>query len=225
MVAHSYLRQYSHSNRRRKQLEVLMMSLNYTSSQVSSWQMMSLPGGGAFHLSAWWLLSNKHVGCQTNTKYPTMRHIAWDYLATQGSATPSECVFSSGGITGSACRSRLSTEIFEALQILKSAYCNGHAAAACQAGQHIDDLIMGFGDDLEWWDEWLPLVDSPVVCLTIKKLWFTNFGSPVLDSSPSGPELMVQSRVQAKGSNWTQSPVQGSDKIPCKPDWTELWQY
>ena len=82
-----------------------------------------------------------------------MRHIARDYLSIQGSSTPSECAFSSGGITGSAHRSRLSTEIFEALQILKSAYRNGHDVAAHQAGQHIDAVIMGFDDDFEGWDK------------------------------------------------------------------------
>jgi hAT family C-terminal dimerisation region len=82
-----------------------------------------------------------------------MRRIARDYLAIQGSATPSERAFSSSGITGSARRSRLSTGIFEALQILKSAYRNGHVAAAHQAGQHIDALIMGFDGDSEGCDE------------------------------------------------------------------------
>jgi hypothetical protein len=38
-------------------------------------------------------------------------------------------------------RSSLSTDTFEALQILKSAYRNGHAAAADQAGKHIDARI------------------------------------------------------------------------------------
>jgi hypothetical protein len=82
-----------------------------------------------------------------------MRRIARDYLAIQGSATPSEHAFSSGGITGSARRSRLSTEIFEALQVLKSAYRNGHVAAAHQAGQHIDVLIMAFDGDSEACDK------------------------------------------------------------------------
>jgi hypothetical protein len=68
-----------------------------------------------------------------NTKYPTRRHIAQDYLAIQGSAMPSECAFSSSRITGSADQSRLSTEIFEGLQILKTAYHNRHIAAADQA--------------------------------------------------------------------------------------------
>ena len=78
-----------------------------------------------------------------------MRCIAHDYLAIQGSATPSECAFSSGGITGSARCSNLSTDIFEGLQILKSAYRNGHVAAARQAGQHIDSLIMELDNDFE----------------------------------------------------------------------------
>jgi hypothetical protein len=113
---------------------------------------------------AWWgvrfiswrdryYLISTNVRCQTNTKYLTMRRIARDYLLIQGSSTPSERAFSSGGITGSARRSRLSTEIFEALQILKSAYRNGHDVAARQAGQHIDAMIMGFDDDFEGWDK------------------------------------------------------------------------
>ena len=62
-----------------------------------------------------------------------MKRIAHDYLAIQGSATPSERAFSSGGITDTTRRNRLSTETFEALQILKNAYKNGHAG---MAGQH-----------------------------------------------------------------------------------------
>jgi hypothetical protein len=77
-------------------------------------------------------------------KYPTLKRIARDYLAIQGSATASERAFSSGGITGASRRGRLTTEIFEALQILKSAYRNGHISALCQASQHIDVLIMSF---------------------------------------------------------------------------------
>jgi hypothetical protein len=77
-----------------------------------------------------------------------MRHIAQDYLAIQGSATPSERAFSGGGITGTLRRSCLSTEMFEALQILKSTYCNGHIGAAHQAGQQHDDaLVMEFESD------------------------------------------------------------------------------
>jgi hAT family C-terminal dimerisation region len=78
---------------------------------------------------------------QSNTRYPTLKRIAQDYLAIQGSATPSEHAFSSGGITDSACRNCLSTDLFGALQILKSAYCNGHIAAIHQAAHHVDALI------------------------------------------------------------------------------------
>ena len=43
-------------------------------------------------------------------------------IPIQGSATPSERAFSSGGITGCARRNRLQPAVFEALQLLKSAY-------------------------------------------------------------------------------------------------------
>jgi len=81
-----------------------------------------------------------------------LKWIAHDYLAIQGSSTPSKRAFSSGGITGTARRNRLSMEIFEALQILKSAYQNGHIAVVNQAAQHIDTLIMeleGLGPNFE----------------------------------------------------------------------------
>jgi hypothetical protein len=64
--------------------------------------------------------------------------MACDYLAIQGSATPSERAFSGGGITGTANRNRLSVRTFEALQILKSAYRNGHITAADDAAKHLD---------------------------------------------------------------------------------------
>jgi hypothetical protein len=73
--------------------------------------------------------------------YLTLRAMARDYLAIQGSATPSERAFSSGGLTGTKQRNRLKMEVFEALRILKSAYRNGHIAAVEQAGQHVDALI------------------------------------------------------------------------------------
>jgi len=56
--------------------------------------------------------------------------MARDYLAVQGSTTPSERAFSSGGITDQSRRNRLTPEIFEALQLLKSVYRNGHIQAA-----------------------------------------------------------------------------------------------
>jgi hypothetical protein len=56
-------------------------------------------------------------------------------------ATPSKHPFSSGGIIDTACCNYLSTNVFEALQILKSAYRNQHVAAVHQAAQHVDALI------------------------------------------------------------------------------------
>ncbi|TFK39059.1 hypothetical protein BDQ12DRAFT_665820 [Crucibulum laeve] len=72
-----------------------------------------------------------------------------------GSATPSEQAFSSGGITDAAWRNQLSTDVFLALQILKSAYRNGHISAVHQAGEHVNALIValdgqGFNFDEEY---------------------------------------------------------------------------
>lgn len=62
-----------------------------------------------------------------------MAKIAKDYLAIQGSAVASERAFSSGGITGTARRNSLLPEVFEALQLLKSAYRQGHISAHSHA--------------------------------------------------------------------------------------------
>jgi hypothetical protein len=76
-----------------------------------------------------------------DSRYPTLMRMARDYLAIQGSATPSERAFSSGGITDTARRNRLLPSLFEALQVLKSAYRNQHITALHQAAQHVDALI------------------------------------------------------------------------------------
>jgi hypothetical protein len=73
--------------------------------------------------------------------------MARDYLAIQGSATPSERAFSSGGLTGTKRRNRLNPNVFESLQLLKSAYRNGHVSAASNAEQHLDALIAALHDD------------------------------------------------------------------------------
>jgi hAT family C-terminal dimerisation region len=67
--------------------------------------------------------------------------MARDYLAIQGSSVPSERAFSSGGLTGTSLRNRLSPAIFEALQILKSAYKNKHISAAQEAEGHIQAYL------------------------------------------------------------------------------------
>lgn len=67
--------------------------------------------------------------------------MARDYLAIQGSTTPSERAFSGGGITGTPNCNRLSVTSFKALQLLKSAYRNGHIAAADDAAKHLNTFF------------------------------------------------------------------------------------
>jgi len=62
--------------------------------------------------------------------------MAQDYLPIQGLATPSERAFSNASLTDSKQRNRLTTEVFEALQNLKSVYCNGHMSATAEALRH-----------------------------------------------------------------------------------------
>ncbi|KAJ6540281.1 hypothetical protein B0H19DRAFT_1001539, partial [Mycena capillaripes] len=64
--------------------------------------------------------------------------MARDYLAIQGSATPAEPAFSSGSLTDTKPRNSLSSILFGALQLLKSAYRNGHISAGAIAAKHID---------------------------------------------------------------------------------------
>ena len=90
---------------------------------------MDIPGW--WGVSSSWLVGGKfiyptlctHISYVVETiRYPTLKWIACDYLAIQGSTTPSEHAFSSEGLTGVSHRSRLQPAIFEGLQILKSAY-------------------------------------------------------------------------------------------------------
>ncbi|KAJ7237147.1 hypothetical protein C8J57DRAFT_1247393 [Mycena rebaudengoi] len=64
-----------------------------------------------------------------------------DVVHWWGSSTPAERAFSSSSLTGTKLRNRLTPEIFEALQLLKSAYRNGHISATADAGKHMDALI------------------------------------------------------------------------------------
>ena len=81
--------------------------------------------------------------------------MAWDYLALQGSATPSENASSSGGLSGTKNCNCLDGTVLESLQLLKSAYCNGHISVANDAKQHIDALMASFETE-EVDDEELP---------------------------------------------------------------------
>ena len=79
--------------------------------------------------------------------------MARDYLTIQGSATPSEHAFSSGGLTGTKYCNHLNRVVFESLQLLESAYGNGNISAANDAKQHIDALIASFDDEFEEVDD------------------------------------------------------------------------
>ncbi|KIK33092.1 hypothetical protein CY34DRAFT_100222, partial [Suillus luteus UH-Slu-Lm8-n1] len=83
------------------------------------------------------------------SQYPTLSRMARDYLAIQGSSTASERAFSSGGLTGTKRRNRLNKDVFENLQLLKSAYRNGHISAASDAEQHLDSLIAALRDNTD----------------------------------------------------------------------------
>jgi hypothetical protein len=67
--------------------------------------------------------------------------MARDFLAIQGSATPSERAFSSSSLTDTKHCSRISPPLFKAIQILKSAYRNSHVKAADQAQAHFQVLV------------------------------------------------------------------------------------
>ena len=63
--------------------------------------------------------------------------IAWDYLTIQGSSVASGRAFSSSWLTGTYLCNRLKTNTFEALQIVKSAFCNGVINASDKAEAHV----------------------------------------------------------------------------------------
>ena len=71
------------------------------------------------------------------SQYPTLARIAKDYLAIQGSSTPSERTFSSGGITATPRRSSLHLDTFSALQIVKAGYRNGHLSTNDEAASAV----------------------------------------------------------------------------------------
>jgi hypothetical protein len=74
--------------------------------------------------------------------------MARDYLAVAGSSVPSEHAFSSGSLTATKRRNRLTPEIFKALQILKGAYHNGHITAAAEAEAHMGSAVDELVSDL-----------------------------------------------------------------------------
>ena len=111
----------------RKELDQYLASPLEDNDNIVSWWGVSFFLPYYFDDVSWTFF--KHHAVQ----YSTLSRIARDYLAIQGSAVPSERAFSSGGLMATVRRNRFSGDIFEALQILKSGYCNGHISASEQA--------------------------------------------------------------------------------------------
>jgi len=95
-------------------------------------------------------------------QYLTLFHIACNYLAIQGSSVPSERAFSGGSLTATAHRNRLKGDIFEALQILKSGYRNGHIRAAAEAEHHNNAYLetLALLDNDTVWDNAETMLDD-----------------------------------------------------------------
>lgn len=88
--------------------------------------------------------------------YPTLARMARDLLAIQGSSTPSERQFSSARHIGTDFRNRLSPDMFEAVQTLKSGYKGGiisaHLEATALAKElncTIEELILELNNTLD----------------------------------------------------------------------------
>ena len=73
--------------------------------------------------------------------------MAQDYLPIQGLATPSKCVFSNASLTDSKQCNHLAPDTFEVLQILKSAYHNGHISAPAKAQKYYDLIMSVLGGE------------------------------------------------------------------------------
>jgi hypothetical protein len=73
--------------------------------------------------------------------------MARDYLPIQGSATPSKRAFSNASLTNTKQRNQLAPETFEALQILKSAYRNGHMSAPAEAEKYYHTVMSVLGGE------------------------------------------------------------------------------
>ena len=78
-------------------------------------------------------------------QYPILAQMARDYLPIQGSATPSKRAFSNVSLTDSKQCNRLTPDMFQGLQTLKSAYRNGHMSAAAHTLSNDDTGTSGIG--------------------------------------------------------------------------------
>ena len=82
-----------------------------------------------------------------STQYPILARMTWDYLAIQGSATPSEHSFLNVSLTDSKQRNQLAPDTFKALQVLKSTYCNGHLSASAEAQNYYQTVMSALGGE------------------------------------------------------------------------------
>ena len=74
-----------------------------------------------------------------------------DYLTIQGSSIASKHAFSSGRLTGTYLHNWLKPSMFEALQIIKSTFCNGILNT-------MDKAVCHFG--MEWEDGLVDMEES-----------------------------------------------------------------
>ncbi len=80
-----------------------------------------------------------------STQYPILAQMAWDYLSIQGLPTPSKCVFLNASLTNTKQHNWLALDTFKALQILKSAYHNGHMSALAEVEKYYH-TVMGVSE-------------------------------------------------------------------------------
>ena len=73
--------------------------------------------------------------------------MAWDYLPIQGSATPSKHAFLNMSLTNTKQHNQLAPDTFEVLQILKSAYRNGHMSAPAEAEKYYQTIMSVLGGE------------------------------------------------------------------------------
>lgn len=93
------------------------------------------------------MVCGAHAAQNHTTQYPILARMARDYLPIQGSATPSECSFSSTSLTDTKQCNWLAPDTFEALQVLKSAYRNGYLSASGEALEYYQTIMSALGGD------------------------------------------------------------------------------
>jgi len=101
-------------------------------------------------------------------RYPTLRHIAIDFLACQASSVPCKWLFSGGGEIATKCRAQLGATRFEELQIMKFAWRNNIGDLTAWNSSQVEeiddemkeyqDLLAADGEQLGWDDTGVEVV-------------------------------------------------------------------